>query len=334
MVVTPANKDHPEPTAADGTASAPEAVQACRALSYDHLGRDRSKTAVFKAWREERKQDMAMTAALWQALLGPESGGDWAALGRVIKPQADTLLDQLQRKPVSGALGAAPATAPAPTTPGGPVTAAPPSPPPPEAPPVPDVAATGRGEAALLLTTERARSLLERLKAHATGGKAASRPINLAYEPFDPLDWGRGWPSWAGPIPSLVRYASNGASDVPLAKPQCFADTVLADNRAATDRSAGRHPGDLPTWLGTGAGGAEAGCGRLPGGLVLRRGCGDPTPRDRHDLSRDGGGSKKRRRNPHRSRTSPAPTTQRGCGSWRSSRSRPSHACSTSWWTS
>ncbi|MGE8131651.1 hypothetical protein ACQKQD_32325 [Methylobacterium sp. NPDC080182] len=281
VIVAPANKEHPEPTAAEGMPSAPAAVQACRALSYDRLGSERSNTATFEAWRKERKQDVATTVTLWQALLGPKSGGDWAALGRVIKPQSDTLLDQLQRKPVSGATGAAPETTLAPATPGGPATTALPSPLPADAPAVPDVAATGRGEAALLLTTERARSLLERLKAHATGGKAASRPINLAYEPFDPLDWGRGWPSWAGPIPSLVRYASAGASDAPLAKPQCLEDKVLADNQATTDRCACRRPGDLPTWLGTGAAVLKWGAG----GPVADLSCAVDTAIQRHETA-------------------------------------------------
>lgn len=274
VVVTPATKDRPEPTAADGTPSGRGAFQACRALSYDRLGGARGNNAAFEAWREERKRDVATTADLWRALLGPEGGGDWSALGRVIKPRSDALLDQLQRKPVSGAAGA-----PVPTTPGGPATATPA--PSAEAPAVPDVAATGRGEAALLLTTERARSLLERLKAHATGNDAASRPTNLAYEPFDPLDWGRGWPSWAGPVPSLVRYASAGAADAPLAQPRCFEDKVLADNRATTDRCACRRPGDSPAWLGTGAEALKRGAG----GRLADLSCAVDTAIQRHETA-------------------------------------------------
>lgn len=281
VVVTPASKEHPEPSAADGTPSAPAAVQACRALSYDRLGSGRSNAATFENWRNERKEDVKTSLKLWQALLCPESNGDWAALAKVIKPQSKTLLDKLQRKPVSGAAGAAPAPATAPATPGGPATAAPPSPPPAGAPAVPDVAATGRGEAALLMITERARSLLERLKADATGDKAAASPTNLAYQPFDSLDWGRGWPSWAGPIPSLVRYASAGASDAPLAQPQCFEDKVLADNQAATDRCACRRAGDPPTWLGTGAAALKRGAG----GPVADLSCAVDTAIQRHETA-------------------------------------------------
>ncbi|KMO16970.1 hypothetical protein QR79_22110, partial [Methylobacterium indicum] len=113
------------------------------------------------------------------------------------------------------------------------------------------------------------------------GTKAAALPINLAYEPFDPLDWGRGWPSWAGPVPSLIRYASVGASDAPLAQPQRFEDRVLADNRATTDRCACRCEGDPPTWLGTGASALKRGAG----GSLADLSCAVDTAIQRHETA-------------------------------------------------
>ncbi|WP_048427789.1 hypothetical protein [Methylobacterium indicum] len=279
VIVAPVDQAHPEPTVGDGTPTAPGAVRACRALSYDHLGDARSRPAAFKAWRDERREHVREATALWRALLGSRNGEAWAALGRVIKPRSDVLLDQLRRAPVSGAgTAGAPAANPAPAAP---VAPAPSGTAHAESPSVPDVAATGRGEAALLLTTERARSLLERLKAHRAGTKAAALPINLAYEPFDPLDWGRGWPSWAGPVPSLIRYASVGASDAPLAQPQRFEDRVLADNRATTDRCACRCEGDPPTWLGTGASALKRGAG----GSLADLSCAVDTAIQRHETA-------------------------------------------------
>ncbi len=77
------------------------------------------------------------------------------------------------------------------------------------------VSPMGRAEAAIVLSTERARSLIERLKSFKSTAGAVLRPVNLAYEPFEPLDWGGGWPSLgrSGAEPCPVRQRRRGRTD-------------------------------------------------------------------------------------------------------------------------
>lgn len=91
----------------------------------------------FEAWREQRAKDVAAIDALWQKLVALDDG-DWGVIANGLsKSRAADRLASLLRPAAGGD-------------------------------PVPDIRGVGRGQAALLLSLERARSLLIRAQSSAS----------------------------------------------------------------------------------------------------------------------------------------------------------------------
>ncbi|AMB44850.1 hypothetical protein [Methylobacterium sp. AMS5] len=226
VIVAPVDREHPAPGANGGAA---RRVPAIRAMYHDRRALPGGSPPDIASWKSRRAADVTAIGMLWRKLLAPadkpeDKTKEWEALARVIKPGGTKLLEEL-KVPANPPAGPPDASGVSGMQPGG--TAA----------ETVAVSPMGRAAAALVLSTERARCLIERLKSSRSAGAAAPRPVNLAYEPFEPLDWGRGWPSWAGPVPSLVRHASAEGTGAP-AGPQALQERLLAADVAAAAEQA------------------------------------------------------------------------------------------------